>query len=131
MLSYWFWPNPGNADYSDIKVLMVFGVFGALFAFSFVVSLWRKRQENALTRKLSRSWASSLRWLAFIGIVLTVARVEEIQFLAMRVLWIVWVTTSIVLIVFQIWNFRRKHYTVIPKEYAHDPRKAYLPGKRR
>ena len=127
MLSYWFWPNPGNASYDSPKVLVLFAVCGVLFLVSFLVVSWRRRTSNAVTRKLSRSWPRAMRWFAIIGIALVVSRVEAIQFLSMRFLWAVWGLALLAFIGFQVWWFRKRHYTVVQKEKVEDPRAKYLP----
>lgn len=127
MLEYWFYPNPGSATYDSPKVLLIFGVCAALIVASFLIARWRKKHGNAVTKKLSRSWASALRWLGIIGIALVIGRVEQIQFFAMRALWLLWGTVFLGYALFQVWYFRKKHYTVVPKEKVNDPRDQYLP----
>jgi len=127
MLSYWFYPNPGNTDYSSPKVLIIFGVCVALFVGSFLVAHWRKRQQNPVTKKLSRSWVRAMRLFAFIGIFLAICRVEEIQFFAMRFLWLLWGLLLLGFIVLQMWLWRRKHYEVVATPKVDDPREKYLP----
>ena len=127
MLSYWFYPNPGNAHYGNPKVIILLALCVLLFASSFVLSLWRNNHPNSQTRKLSRSWPKAMRWFALIGLILVVSRVEEIQFLAMRALWALWVLLFLGYAAFEIWKFHRKHYTVVPSERVKDPRQAYLP----
>ena len=58
---------------------------------------------------------------------LLVARAEDIQFLSMRVFWALWVLGVLGFASFQIWRFRVKHYTIVPKTYVEDPRDKYLP----
>lgn len=130
MLTYWFYPNPGNASYDNPKVLLIFGVCAVLFLASFAISSWRKRQ-GGVTRNLSRSWAPVCRWLAIIGAFLVLCRVEEIQFMSMRFLWLLWALTLIAFVLFQIWWFKKKNYTVVAKERTTDPREAYLPQEAR
>jgi phosphoglycerol transferase MdoB-like AlkP superfamily enzyme len=127
MLTYWFWPNPGNASYSDPKVLGLIALCALLFFGSFAVSVWRKRAGNPLTKKLARSWPSAMQWFGCLGVLLIVARVEEIQWLAMRFLWAVWMFSAVLFIGLQLWIFRKRHYTVVPREKRSDPRSMYLP----
>lgn len=127
MLSYWFYPNPGNVHYSSPKVLVIFGVCLVLLIASWGVSAWRRKQSGQ-TKKLSRSWPSAMRWFAIIGLVLTVSRVEHIQFLAMRFLWVVWGAAILIFIGFQVFIWKRKHYSVVKGEGSvEDPRAKYLP----
>lgn len=130
MLSYWFYPNPGNADYANPKVLLLFAACLFLFLGSFIVSSWRKNHGNSVTRKLARSWSSAMRWLAVIGFILIIARVEDIQFVAMRFLWVVWALAAALFILLQAWLWKKKHYTVVPTERFEDPRAKYLPHKK-
>ena len=127
MLSYWFYPNPGSADYDSPKVLIIFGVCILLFVGSFLISRWRQRPSNPVTKKLSRSWVRAMRLFAFIGTFLAICRVEEIQFFAMRFLWLLWGLALLGFFALQIWLWRKKHYTVVEKQKVDDPRDKYLP----
>ncbi len=130
MLSYWFYPNPGNVEYSNPKVILLFGVCAFLFLVSFAVSKWRKNHHNSVTRKLAKSWGAALRWFSMIAIVLIVSRVEDIQFVAMRFLWVLWGIAILGFVGLQAWLWKRKHYTVVPKTGYEDPRAKYLPRKK-
>jgi len=130
MLSYWFYPNPGSANYGSPKVLILFGVLGVFFLASFALAAWRNRHQNSVTRRLAKSWAAALRWFSIIGIVLIICRVEEIQFFAMRILWAVWGLSIIVFILLQAWFWKRMHYSIIPRSTTEDPREKYLPRKK-
>ncbi len=127
MLSYWFYPNPGNADYTSPKVMVLLLVLAALFLFSFMLSRWRKRHPNSVTKKLTRTWPGMMRALAIIGLVLVVCRVEEIQFFAMRALWLLWLMAFVAYALFQLWMWRKRHYTIVRTERVEDPRDKYLP----
>ena len=130
-LSYWFWPNPGNLHYGDTKALIAIGVGVAFIVLAVLLSAWRKRVSNPVTRTLSRSWATAAAWFGIIAIVLVVSRVEPILFLAMRALWVVWLLTIVTYVLFQIMQFRRRHYTVIETARTADPRDTYLPRKKK
>lgn len=131
LLTYLFWPNPGNAGYDSPKAiaLMVFCLLLIIAAFG--ISFWRKRQENQARRRLSRSWAAASAWFGATGLFLVIARVEQIQFLAMRFLWVLWVCAAIAYIVFQVRSYRLKYYEVIPAKKINDPRSKYLPKRKR
>ena len=90
MLTYWFYPNPGNVHYDSPKVLAIFAVCLLLFAGSFFVARWRKKQSNSITRQFSRNWAGRMRIFAYVGVFLVVCRVAGIQFLASRIPWLFW-----------------------------------------
>ena len=128
-LSYWFYPNPGNADLGNPKAAILLVVCALLFGGSFFVNRWRKGSDNPQTKKLTKSWVSVMRWMAGIGLVLIISRVEEIQFLAMRFLWVVWFVALAGFFGLQLWLFRKKHYTVVKQEKVEDPREKYLPKK--
>jgi len=129
MLSYWFYPNPGNADYMSPKVLILFSVLALFFLLSFVLSYWRCKHSNLMTRKLTKSWPGALRLLSIVGIILIVCRVEDIQFFAMRILWVFWALAFIAFAILQVWLWRKMHYTVVPRITVDDPRAKYIPGK--
>ena len=80
-----------------------------------------------MTKKLMRAWPAAMRWAGAVGLVLVIARVEDIQFLSMRVLWLLWALIFLGFVILQVWKFRLKHYTILPKEYVDDPREKYLP----
>lgn len=88
--------------------------------------------QPGMTKVLSRSWSSAAIWFGLIGLVLTVSRVEQIQFFSMRVLWALWTCILVLYVLFQFWQFRRRHYTVqhmastAPTEYER-----YLPKQKR
>ncbi len=129
--SYWFWPNPGNLHYGDMTALIQLGVSAGLVLLSFLLSFWRRRLKNPVTKKLSRSWATASFWFGIAGVLFVVSRVEGILFLAMRAMWPVWALLLLAYLGVQILTFRRRHYTVVTEQRAADPREKYLPGKKR
>ncbi len=129
--TYWLWPNPPAPAYSSPKVMALLVLF-ALFIVAFVaLGQWRKRIQNPATKTLSAGWPTAALWFGIVGLVLTVARVEQIQFLSMRVLWIVWMLILLVYCAFQIFHFRSRHYVIVRKERTVDLRDRYMPKKRR
>lgn len=130
-LSYLFWPNPGNADYSNPKVIALLILCALLVLGSFIVRRWRAGIVNPMTKKLSRSWSGAMAWFGIAGLIMVVSRVEDIQFLAMRFLWVLWGLIALAYVLIQLRLFRARHYEVLPKETVIDPRDKYLPGKRR
>jgi hypothetical protein len=131
LFSYIFWPNPGNATYGSPKSLALLLFCALLIVAAFGISVWRRKLANPVTKKLTRTWAATSFWFGFTGLLLIVARVEQIQFLAMRFLWIVWIALAILYIVFQMRSFRMRHYEVLPKIVSVDPRSKYLPKRKR
>ena len=66
-----------------------------------------------------------------IGLVLVVSRVEDIQFIEMRFLWVLWALALVLYVVLQWFVFVRRHYTVVEKKQVVDIRDRYLPTKKR
>lgn len=129
-VTYWLWPNPAGWHYTDAKVMALLGACLALVALSFAVSYWRRSLKNPMTRTLSTSWGRALFWFGLTGAFFVVSRVETIQFLSMRLLWAVWVLFAVLFLVFQILNFRRRHYTVLERTQVVDERDKYLPKRK-
>lgn len=129
-LSYLFWPNPGNALYGSPKALALLVLCGACVLISFGVRMWRRKCADPMVRKLTRSWASALLWFGASGLILVIARVEYIQFLAMRFWWLVWLVCLLLYFVFQYRIVRQRYYRVIPQDRTEDPREKYLPKVR-
>lgn len=132
LLTYLFYPNPGRVTYGSPEVLIAFAVCGGLLLVALLIRLWRARQINAITKKLSRSWSAVSFWFGIIGLVLIVSRVEKIQFVAMRFLWVIWALALVGLLFLQYRIYRMRHYELMPRTAApDDPRAKYLPGKKR
>ena len=129
--TYLFQLNPGGADYGDAQVIAVLAACGVLIVGSWFFSRWRKRHPSAVTRTLTRSWATAAFWFGVVALFLTIARVERIQFFAMRFFWVIWGIFFILFVVFQTMVFRRRHYQVLPTKGADDPRDKYLPRSKR
>ena len=126
-LLYLFWPNPGNAMYSSPKALLLLVLCGVFILCSFGIRFWRRRCADPILRKLTRSWASALLWFGISGIVLVVARVEYIQFVAMRFWWLVWCLALLAYCFFQYRNMQHRYYRVIRQGPIEDSREKYLP----
>lgn len=130
-LRYLFSANPTSiAHYSDAGILALIALCAVMIAGSFLISRWRKNVQNGLTRKLSSSWSSMSFWMGVVGLVLIVARVERIQIIAMPFLWVVWGLVLLVYVILQWRIFSLKHYEVMPRNVAVDPRQQYLPKKK-
>jgi hypothetical protein len=129
ILSYLFWPNPGNADYSSPKVVAALAVSVLLLVIALTVRYWRNGLNDPMLKKLSRSWVLALISFGLVGIVLVVSRVEHIQFMAMRALWIVWIIAFVWFLWVQWISHRMRYYQIIPQERTKDPRDKYLPKK--
>jgi len=128
-LVYWIWPNPAGWNYGDPKIKAAIILFLVMIVLSFMIRFWRTRLKNPVTRNLSASWSRSLFWFAVVALFLIVSRVEEIQFLAMRLLWIFWFVSFFLYLFFQLLQFRRRHYTVLKRVQVVDEREKYLPRR--
>ena len=131
-LLYVFYPNPGHLTYGSMQVVAILVLCVVLIALSFGINYWRGRVQNSITKKLTRAWSSISFWFGVVGLVLIVARVEKIQFIAMRFLWVLWVAALAFAIFVQYRLFRMRHYEVMPRVMTkEDPRAKYMPGKKR
>ncbi len=131
ILSYVFYPNPGNASYTSASMLALMAMSLLLIAGYAGIRAWRNKQVNAVTKKLSKSWAVASLWFGIVGVVLVVSRVEEIQFLGMRFMWALWAVALAAYVFVQSRLYRARHYEVLPTVRVEDPRDSYLPGKKR
>lgn len=128
---YLFYPNLGTGSYTSTNVSIILGI-SALFVIASIVSrVWRKKQQNSVMRKLTKSWPSSFLWFGIVGAVLAVSRVEGIQFVSMRVWTLVWAACFLLFALFQTMKFRRRYYEVIPQVKTEDPKDRYLPKKKK
>lgn len=131
MLVYLFWPNPGNTGYDNPKVMALIVLSFALIIGSFFLSRWRQKLTNQSLKKVSRSWSTASVWFGLIGLLLTISRVEQIQFLAMRFLWALWIVAAVVYVLLQIRIVHMRTYEVLPTVKSEDPRSKYLPKRKR
>ena len=131
ILSYLFYPNPGNAAYTSPKALLLLAVCAGLLLIAASIKVWRMKLKNPVTKKLSGTWPASFLWFGIVGLVLVVSRVENIQFLAMRFLWVLWGASFFLFVFFQAKRYRMRNYEVLPKVVSTDPRSKYLPGKKK
>ncbi|MEQ1849422.1 MAG: hypothetical protein ABL890_02425 [Candidatus Peribacteraceae bacterium] len=130
-LTYWLWPNPAGWTYSTNSVLLLLSISAALIVLSFLLKGWRRKLATGMTKTLSRSWSSACMWFGILGLFLTVSRVEQIQFLSMRVLWLLWAFCLGLYVLFQFWQFQRRHYTVERMVSAPSEYDRYLPKKKK
>lgn len=131
LLSYLFWPNPGGASYDNPKVTAIFVVCGVLVLLSFTLKFWRRGLNNPVLKRLSRSWPSACLWFGVVGIVLAVSRVEQVQFVSMRLWWVIWGLCALTYVVFQVFSFKNRYYATIPTQVSEDIRDKYLPRKKK
>ena len=130
LVIYLLWPNPAGWTYQTPQVVaLLIGSF-LLIAASFALRFWRRSLTNEKTKILSRSWPSLTFWYGFVALFLTVSRTEGIQFISMRLLWIIWAAFLLLSLAFQVVQFRKLHYTVIGRANVLDEREKYLPRKK-
>ncbi len=127
---YLLWPNPGNLSYASPKVQVLLAACAVLIVLSFALRFWRRGMQNPVTKRLSRSWPSAAFWFGITGLVMTVSRVEMVSFLAMRLLWVIWLLILGLYLFIQVRIFRVRHYQPLPREHSEDPRDKYLPHKK-
>jgi amino acid transporter len=130
-LSYIFWPRPPATGYDNPKIQAILVVCFALIVASFVLKRWRRKISNPVTKKLSRSWPTACIWFGIIGLVLAISRADDISYMSMRFWWVVWIVCLALYLYIQVRVFKAKHYEKIPTENTEDPRKKYLPKKKR
>ncbi len=131
VLVYLFWPRPGATTYDNPKVVFLLFLCAGLIVASFVVRRWRRRLQNPVTKRLSRSWSSALFWFGLTSLFLIVARAEDVSFLSMRFLWVVWSLGAALFLFFQVKQFRMRHYEKLPTEIQEGPLEQYLPRRKR
>ena len=131
MLTYLFWPNNGTAPYSSTSVATFLIVSIALIIISYYLRKWLNKQSNKQTRKLAASWPNIALWYGIFGIMLAVSRAENVAYLSMRIWWIIWGVSLLLIAIWQWRTFQRKHYTIIPQKKVADVRDKYLPKKKR
>lgn len=130
-LTYIFWPNPGNAAYTSPKAATLLLLCIVAVVMSFVLPRLRNNWQNPQLKKVSKSWASACAWFGWSGLVLVICRVEEIQYLAMRFLWVLWGAALLAYLFVQYKVYRAKYYEVIPSRPAEDNRAQYLPKRKK
>lgn len=130
LLTYIFWPNPGNADYSSPKALILL-VLCIVAVVAAVVIPRLRGSWNPQLKKLSKSWATACAWFGGIGLVLVIARVEEIQYIAMRFLWVLWGMALLGYMFVQVRSYRARYYEVLPTAPVQDARAQYLPKRKK
>jgi len=131
LLTYIFYPNPGNASFTSPKALTLIIICALMVLMSFGIKYWRSRLSNPITKKLSRSWARASFWFGVIGLILAYSRIESISYVSMRLWWVVWLVALGAYLFIQYKLFRARHYEVLPKEKTEDPREKYLPKRKK
>ncbi len=131
ILGYLFYPNPANAHYSSPKAALLLALCLVAIVVSFVLPRVRNAWQNGQLKKLSKSWASACGWFGWTGLVLVVARVEEIQYVSMRFIWVLWGAALAAYVFVQVRSFRSRYYEVLPAASMQDARADYLPKRKK
>lgn len=130
LFSYLFWPNPGNAHYSDPNMVLLLAVGLALAVASLGLRAWRAGLADHRMKKLSGGWQTASLWFGVTLLFLVVCRVETIQFLAMRALIFIWGIAFLTYVVWQVRRFRKQYFQIVPRKATEDAREKYLPKKK-
>lgn len=130
ILSYIFYPNPANADYTSPKALALLIVCVLAIVASFVLPRLRN-SWNPQLKKLSKSWAAACGWFGWTGLVLVISRVEEIQYVSMRFLWVIWGVFLVGYLFLQVRLYRARYYEIIPSRPIQDDRAQYMPKRKK
>lgn len=130
-LSYVFDPFPPMEPYGSSQTMPFLILSLGLIVAAFILSAWRKRTANVVTKKLSRAWPTAAGLFGGIGLILVISRAENIQYISMRFWWIVWFALGSLFVYLQYRVFKARHYEVLPTEHVSDPRDKYLPKKKK
>lgn len=128
---YLFYPNPGTGSYTSTSALVILGISAVFIVASVSFRVWRKKQQNSVTRKLTKSWPASLLWFGIFGFVYAVSRVEGVSYISMRLWVFVWAACFLLFVLFQTRKFKNRYYEIIPQEKKIDPKDRYLPKKKK
>ena len=126
-LTYLFWPNPGVASYAHPALLLLLIFCISLIAAGMTLR-WLRVRMDTVTRKLTRSWpifciVFGATWCAFV-----ISRVEGVQYLSMRFLWVIWIA-ALAFIIFLQWKlYRTQHYRIERVSRENSARDKYLPS---
>lgn len=130
ILSYLFWPNPGLSSYDNPKILLLLALCFGLVIASFVLRAWRNKTSPVI-RKIAKGWPTALLTFGLFGLLFTVSRVEGVQYVSMRIWWIVWAASAVFYAYLQVKKYRARYYEILPATSVEDPRSKYLPRKKR
>jgi len=130
-LVYIFYPNPANASWDSPKALTLLIVCGLLVFSSFAIKRWRRKLQNPITKKLSKSWSKAAFWFGAIGLFLVLARLETISYVSMRLWWFFWGIALVAYLLLQLRLYKARHYEVLPADKQKDPRDQYLPNRKK
>lgn len=131
LLRYLFYANPRQADYYSPWVVALLCLGLGLILLSIGIRFWRNSTGDTIAKRLSMHWARSSFWFGFISLLLTISRVEGIQFFSMRIFWALWILALCAYVFFQVKRFLRQHYHILPSIQIKTEKEKYLPSKKR
>ena len=102
LVTYLLWPNNPVIPYGSSKLTMLLLLSFGLIVISFTLRMWRKKLDNQVAKKLSRSWPGACLWFGIVALVLTVARAVQISYVSMRLWWVMWLVGWVVYVFFQM-----------------------------
>ena len=112
-----------------------FAFAGIMFLGSFIVEHIRKHQINdEIAKKSLRSLPKAMRFVSIIALILTLARLEGLPYLSMRI-W--WIALILVFIIFEIYAFikfrknKQKHVLYATTNKNQEEVTKYLPKKKK
>ncbi len=127
MLSYLFSLTPGPVATTNPVMLLLLILSVVLIVASGILKWWRAR-ASAIAKKLSKTWSLVSLIFGLAGFVFAVCRLQGIEVLSMRFLWILWVALLGGYCYLQYRIFKARYYQVLPKEQRPvDLREKYLP----
>ncbi len=130
MFSYLFSLSPAPVALTN-PVMLVLLIVSILLILASPVIRWRRKAASPIAKKLSKTWPVVSLGFGFAGFVFAVCRLQGIEFLSMRVLWVVWLVLLGGYLYLQYRLFAARYYQVLPKQATQeDPRQKYLPGSK-
>lgn len=130
-LSYLFWPNPPLLSYGDLRVILLLGACVLITVVPLLLTVFLGRGGGSFLRKATQSWGKAGWSFGLTGLLFTLSRVEGIQYLSMRFLWVLWSAALGIFVFFQVRAWRLWHYEVLPQLPLENPLSKYLPKRKR
>ncbi|PIP65210.1 hypothetical protein COU77_02025 [Candidatus Peregrinibacteria bacterium CG10_big_fil_rev_8_21_14_0_10_49_16] len=110
-------------------MITLLSISTGLIVLAVVVRFLRPRLD-AVARKLTRALPSVCTAFGLVGCVLVVSRVEGVQYLSMRFLWVIWFLLLGLFVVFQWKIYRQGHYRIERTSVEVSLRDKYLPARK-
>lgn len=129
--SYLFNIFPPALDYGSVQLMPFLVLSLGLILASILLSRWRKKTSNVVTKKLSKTWPTAAFAFGFVGFILVLSRAENIQYISMRFWWVVWFVLGLLFVYLQYRVYKARHYEILPSQSSVDPREKYLPKRKK